>query len=146
VLITLESRITSRARDYVRDAAAHADRKNFPGVTFAFLPADIVSQILNFGMPVADRHSDRRQREAGRQSRVRREPPARTQLRTVPGLVDARIQQPGDAPAHQSMWTARGRIQAGFCCNATCREQSADHAVRQLSRPRRRSGSIRATA
>lgn len=25
--------------------------KNFPGVSFAFLPADIVSQILNFGLP-----------------------------------------------------------------------------------------------
>ena len=25
--------------------------KSFPGTTFAFLPADIVSQILNFGLP-----------------------------------------------------------------------------------------------
>ncbi len=25
--------------------------QEFPGVTFSFLPADIVSQILNFGLP-----------------------------------------------------------------------------------------------
>ena len=31
--------------------AAQAWREQFPGVTFAFLPADIVSQILNFGLP-----------------------------------------------------------------------------------------------
>ncbi|MFO1466208.1 MAG: hypothetical protein U1F35_07205 [Steroidobacteraceae bacterium] len=26
-------------------------RRRFPGVSFAFLPADIVNQILNFGVP-----------------------------------------------------------------------------------------------
>ena len=36
--------------DYVRDAARTAAAA-FPGVTFAFLPADIISQILNFGAP-----------------------------------------------------------------------------------------------
>ena len=39
--------------DYVRTLREELPRR-FPGATFAFLPADIVSQILNFGAP-ADR-------------------------------------------------------------------------------------------
>ena len=35
---------------YVHDLRAGL-ATNFPGVTFAFLPSDIVSQILNFGLP-----------------------------------------------------------------------------------------------
>ena len=45
-----QARITRRPRQYVaklRNVLA----ASFPGVTFAFLPADIVSQILNFGLP-----------------------------------------------------------------------------------------------
>ena len=34
-----------------RQAAAAASRANFPGTLFYFLPADMVSQILNFGLP-----------------------------------------------------------------------------------------------
>ena len=37
--------------DYVRDAARGSCRERFPASTFSFLPADIVSQILNFGAP-----------------------------------------------------------------------------------------------
>ena len=36
--------------DYVRALRAKLPRE-FPGVTFYFLPADIVTQILNFGLP-----------------------------------------------------------------------------------------------
>ena len=36
--------------DYVRELREQLPRL-FPGVTFSFLPADIVSQILNFGAP-----------------------------------------------------------------------------------------------
>ncbi|SAL21571.1 acriflavin resistance protein [Caballeronia choica] len=67
----------------------------FPGVTFAFLPADIVSQILNFGLPapidvqiVGNKLAENRV-VADR---------LLAQLRSVRGLVDARIQQPGDEP------------------------------------------------
>ncbi|AJK48541.1 efflux RND transporter permease subunit [Burkholderia plantarii] len=68
----------------------------FPGVTFAFLPADIVSQILNFGLPspidiqIVGNRLDANRVVANR---------LLAQLRGVPGLVDARIQQPGDEPA-----------------------------------------------
>ena len=37
-------------RDYVRTLREELPAK-FPGTTFSFLPADIVSQILNFGAP-----------------------------------------------------------------------------------------------
>ncbi|WP_017772414.1 efflux RND transporter permease subunit [Paraburkholderia kururiensis] len=67
----------------------------FPGVQFAFLPADIVSQTLNFGMP-----SPIDIQIVGREVAANRAFAARllNRLRTVPGLVDARIQQPADLP------------------------------------------------
>ncbi len=62
----------------------------FPGMTFSFLPADIISQILNFGAPapieVQIRGPNLDQNFAYAQDLLRR-------LRHVPGLVDARIQQ-----------------------------------------------------
>ena len=67
----------------------------FPGVTFSFLPADIVSQILNFGLPAPidiqvagnDLEGDRRYADNVLQM-----------LRGVPGTADLRIQQPFDQP------------------------------------------------
>src|SRR3984893_10036341 len=62
----------------------------FPGVTFSFLPADIISQILNFGAPapieVQIRGPKLEENLAYAQNLLRR-------LRHVPGLVDARINQ-----------------------------------------------------
>jgi multidrug efflux pump subunit AcrB len=67
----------------------------FPGATFSFLPADIISQILNFGAPapieVQIRGPRLEENFAYAQSLLRR-------LRHVPGLVDARIQQSLSAP------------------------------------------------
>ncbi|HEY1543531.1 MAG TPA: efflux RND transporter permease subunit, partial [Xanthobacteraceae bacterium] len=67
----------------------------FPGVTFSFLPADIVSQILNFGAPapidLQVRGPNAEANFAYAQELLRR-------LRHVPGLVDARIQQSRDSP------------------------------------------------
>ncbi|CAG4906959.1 efflux RND transporter permease subunit [Paraburkholderia gardini] len=67
----------------------------FPGVQFAFLPADIVSQTLNFGMP-----SPIDIQIVGRDVQGNRAFAARLldRLRTVPGFADARIQQPSDLP------------------------------------------------
>jgi multidrug efflux pump subunit AcrB len=67
----------------------------FPGVQFAFLPADIVSQTLNFGMP-----SPIDIQIVGREVAANRAFAATllNRLRTVPGLADARIQQPADLP------------------------------------------------
>jgi multidrug efflux pump subunit AcrB len=69
--------------------------KQFPGVTFAFLPADMVSQILNFGLPAPidvqvvgnDMEGNRRYADA-----------LLSKLKFVSGTADLRIQQPFDQP------------------------------------------------
>jgi multidrug efflux pump subunit AcrB len=69
--------------------------KQFPGVTFAFLPADMVSQILNFGLPAPidvqvvgnDLAGNRRYADA-----------LLEKMRFVSGTADLRVQQPFDQP------------------------------------------------
>src|SRR5271154_6578717 len=69
--------------------------KQFPGVTFAFLPADMVSQILNFGLPAPiDIQVVGNDLEGNRHY-------ANTlleKMRLVAGATDLRIQQPFDQP------------------------------------------------
>ncbi len=69
---------------------------NFPGVTFAFLPADIVSQILNFGLPapidVQIVGNDLEGQPASLPTTLLQK------VRYIPGTVDLRIQQPFDQP------------------------------------------------
>ncbi|MGE8332249.1 MAG: efflux RND transporter permease subunit, partial [Paraburkholderia nemoris] len=93
VLITLNPDHHPSA-DYVR-TLRRTLTDEFPGVQFAFLPADIVSQTLNFGMP-----SPIDIQIVGRDVAGNRVFAAKllNRLRTVPGLVDARIQQPADLP------------------------------------------------
>jgi multidrug efflux pump subunit AcrB len=69
--------------------------KQFPGITFAFLPADIVTQILNFGLPapidvqvVGNNLEGNRAYAAKLLDRVSH----------VAGVADPRIQQAFDAP------------------------------------------------
>ena len=63
---------------------------SFPGVDFAFLPADMTSQILNFGSPAPIDIQVRGRDMAGNQAYARK---LLKQLRAIPGLADARIQQ-----------------------------------------------------
>jgi multidrug efflux pump subunit AcrB len=69
--------------------------RQFPGNLFYFLPADIVSQTLNFGLPapfdiqIVGRDQDNNRRVAANLVE---------QIRHVPGAVDAHVQQPGDLP------------------------------------------------
>jgi multidrug efflux pump subunit AcrB len=85
--------------------------RDFPGVTFAFLPADIVSQILNFGLPAPiDIQIVGNKLDANRVVANR----LLAQLRGVRGLVDARIQQPGDEPAINVNVDRTRAIQAGL--------------------------------
>jgi multidrug efflux pump subunit AcrB len=84
---------------------------SFPGVTFAFLPADIVSQILNFGLPAPiDVQIVGNKLDANRV--VAND--LLTKLRGVRGLVDARIQQPGDEPAINVNVDRTKAIEAGL--------------------------------
>jgi len=72
--------------------------RQFPSTSFAFLPADIVSQILNFGLPSPidvqisgfDIEGNRQFADALLQK-----------LRQIPGAVDLRIQQAFDYPRLQ---------------------------------------------
>jgi multidrug efflux pump subunit AcrB len=80
--------------DYVRQMREELPRR-FPGITFSFLPADIISQILNFGTPapidLQIRGPNLAENYAYAQKLVRL-------LRHVPGLADVRIQQALDNP------------------------------------------------
>ena len=67
----LAQRGASPHRGICARASRQRCRRNFQASTFYFLPADIVSQILEFRSARADRRSDRRQ-ERGSQPRVGR--------------------------------------------------------------------------
>jgi multidrug efflux pump subunit AcrB len=67
----------------------------FPGTVFYFLPSDIVTQILNFGLPAPIDIQIEGQDLVANRVVVNK---LLAQLRTVPGLVDLRIQQPDDYP------------------------------------------------
>jgi multidrug efflux pump subunit AcrB len=81
--------------DYVKLLRQDLPRR-FPGLTFSFLPADIISQILNFGEPapidVQVRGNNIATNFAYAETLLDR-------LRRVPGLVDARIQQSQSVPS-----------------------------------------------
>src|SRR5258708_7719277 len=83
----------------------------FRGVTFGFLPADIISQIFNFGLPspidIQIVGGDVNGNRAAAMKLVAR-------LRQVQGLVDLRIQQPDDAPAINIDVDRSKAIKGGF--------------------------------
>ena len=62
----------------------------FPGATFAFLPADIVNQILNFGSPAP---IDLEIRGNNLNANFAYATDLLKQIRLIPGVADARIQQ-----------------------------------------------------
>src|SRR5271165_585788 len=80
--------------DYIHQLRLVLPRQ-FPGATFYFLPADMVGQILNFGLPAPidvqvvgqDLEGNRRYADA-----------LLAKMRYAPGAVDLRIQQPFDEP------------------------------------------------
>ncbi len=78
--------------DYVHDLRASLNR-DFPGTTFSFLPADMVGQILNFGLPSpVDIQITGRDLQGNQQfadSLLQK-------VRYVSGTVDMHIQQPTD--------------------------------------------------
>jgi multidrug efflux pump subunit AcrB len=80
--------------DYVRKLRLALNRR-FPGVTFYFLPADIVSQTLNFGLPAPyDIQVLGRDLPDNHQVAVA----IADKIRHIRGAVDVRVQQPSDLP------------------------------------------------
>jgi multidrug efflux pump subunit AcrB len=80
--------------DYVQALREQLPRA-FPGLTFAFLPADIVSQILNFGAPAP---IDLQIRGANVAANFAHANDLLNRLRRIPGIADARIQQSPNNP------------------------------------------------
>ncbi len=68
----------------------------FPGLSFAFLPADIVNQILNFGAPAP---IDLEVRGANLDGNFAYANHLLAKVRRVPGVADARIQQSSRNPS-----------------------------------------------
>ena len=87
-LISLKEDHASTA-DYVKALRTVLPQK-FPGATFSFLPADIVSQILNFGLPapidVQVIGNNQKANYAYANDLLKK-------IRQVPGIADLRIQQ-----------------------------------------------------
>jgi multidrug efflux pump subunit AcrB len=91
VALSKEHRPTAQ---YVHDLRLTLGQE-FPGVSFYFLPADIVTQILNFGLPAPiDIQIVGRNLIADRDFASR----LMDQLKFVPGTSDLRIQQPFNQP------------------------------------------------
>src|SRR5580704_17737355 len=80
--------------DYVRQLRRELPER-FPGFTFSFLPADIISQILNFGAPSP---IDIQVRGSDPDATFDHANRLLARLRQVPGIVDARLQQSRGAP------------------------------------------------
>ena len=93
ILISLKSGHAPSA-DYEKSIRLQMARE-FPGTLFYFLPADIVSQTLNFGLPAPFDIQVR-----GRDQTANRAIAARIadRIRSIPGMVDVRVQQPADNP------------------------------------------------
>jgi len=94
VLVSLKEKHGPTA-DYVAELRRKLPAA-FPGTTFYFLPSDIVTQILNFGLPAPIDVMIDGNNVAGNR-KVANEMMA--DLRKIPGLVDLRVQQPNDYPA-----------------------------------------------
>src|ERR1700719_4291551 len=93
ILVTLSEKHHPTA-DYVNQLRLSL-AKQFPGVMFAFLPSDMVTQILNFGLPapidiqvIGNNLEDNRLWASQLMQKIK----------YVPGTADLRIQQPFDEP------------------------------------------------
>ena len=95
ILISLNREKHGPTAAYIR-RLRHDLAREFPGVSFFFQPADIVSQVLNFGLPspidiqIVGREQEKNHAIA--QSIA-------AQLRAIPGAVDVHVQQMFDLPS-----------------------------------------------
>jgi multidrug efflux pump subunit AcrB len=93
ILIALNEKHHGPSEKYVKELRSELQER-FPDITFFFLPADIVTQILNFSLPspidVQVQGYDPANYETARR--------LRTLLAHVPGAVDVHLHQVIDAP------------------------------------------------
>lgn len=110
ILISLNQEKHHATEGYIRKLRRDLNVE-FPGVSFYFQPADIVSQVLNFGLPspidiqVVGRDQEANYHIANDIAQ---------QLREIPGAVDVHVQQAFDLPSLQ-VKTDRTKVQeVGF--------------------------------
>ena len=127
ILITIKPEYASEAESYVEKMRETLPRL-FPGSTFAFLPADIVSQILNFGLPapidvqIVGSKFDANHVYANKLLH---------KIARVPGVADARIQQASNNPTLDVDVDRMRAAQVGLN-EADIAQQPAGKSVRQL--------------
>jgi CzcA family heavy metal efflux pump len=93
ILVSLKENHRPTA-EYVRELRKKLSGE-FPGNTFYFLPADIITQILNFGLPAPiDIQIEGADIQGNRQVANK----ILNEIRQVPGIADPRIQQDFDYP------------------------------------------------
>ena len=109
ILITLKEEHKPTAK--YEAALRNRLRSEFPGAIFYMLPADMVTQILNFGAPAPiDIQVEGANIEGNREFAT----DLMERLRRVPGLTDLRIQQPFDQPKLHVDIDRTKAAQAGF--------------------------------
>jgi len=99
--------------DYVR-RLRQALPAAFPDVTFYFQAADIVTQILNFGLPA---QIDVRTVGYDRKTNLRVAKELRQRIAAIPGIADAHLQQEVDAPAFYATIDRTRAAQLGLNAN-----------------------------
>ena len=109
ILVSLKKDHTPTA-DFIRTLRERLPRE-FPGVTFYFLPSDIVTQILNFGLPAPIDIQIEGTDDAGNRNVAAA---MMQQLRQVPGLVDLRLEQPDDSPVLNVTVDRTKALQGGY--------------------------------
>ena len=110
--------------DYVRTLRQRLPEE-FPGVSFYFLPADMVTQIVNFGLPSPiDVQIEGSNVQASHQIAEK----LMAEMHGVPGLTDLHIQQPLDYPTLEVEVDRTKAAQAGYT-----EQQVAQSALNTLS-------------
>jgi multidrug efflux pump subunit AcrB len=83
----------------------------FPGSLFYFQPADMVTQILNFGLPS---QIDVRTVGYDRATNLQVAKELKRRIAAIPGIADAHLQQEVDAPAFYTMIDRTRAVQLGL--------------------------------
>ncbi len=109
VLVTLNEEHHPTA-DYIRALRQQLPRE-FPGVQFYFTPADIVTQILNFGLPAPiDIQVGGPDADASRVVAAN----LLNKLKSIPGATDLHLQQPFDQPKIHINVDRTKAVESGF--------------------------------
>jgi len=123
VLVSLREKHHPTA-DYLRTLRQRLPEE-FPGVSFYFLPADMVTQIVNFGLPSPiDVQIEGNNVQASHQIAEK----LMAEMHGVPGLTDLHIQQPLDYPTLDVAVDRTKAAQAGYT-----EQQVAQSALNTLS-------------